>query len=1676
MEKVAAKFPFSSSFHFREDERAGLEALFERVFFDRAFAPEARKALARTLFAGSGDALGQAGPDGTSKAQGPDGTSRAQGPGGTSKAEGPDGKNAGKATVSALGGGRGLRGGSSRKGGVAGKGASRVPEPGSSPESGPSPEADARYVLLCRGPDGVGKTRIFRHLSDRARGQGIPVYEVFHHEVEGIPFKPFLHAIRTILRDHDPGAVLQKKYRYGLEGLIPDAFADRDEASSDRPSIQKLSSERLEAQKVRVFDAITQLLLEVTARKPLLLLVHDLHWSDRSTIELLGYIGRNLALRNAKSERRVPDHLLFDYSSGPEVDGFESEEWRTLARKSAQLAGYLEGVPGRAGEEPHPRPGNSKALPPAARLLILANYRGFSEKTHYLEESLRSLGDESFAYHSELKVLDDEEAGQFIEQSLEGTTVSEHTLEVQPDAVSAIHAAAEGFPSFTRELFRALYLDSNRSEPNGTLPWVWSEERVEKLLRGRDASLDAGGAGTTGDAGAGAVASSEKDGREVVVFPAPPDEPPTALSRRHAILRLRLADATPREWEILRVIAVARRPVSVDFVVRVLEGPQRGPSGSAQNSEADGGRVSGEDGGALVAGGVLSDGSWAASASDATALALAADSVREVLEALEQRGLIERRGLAPGLHGESNEEGYCFRLWDYTAVVQESLESAATQCLHQRIGEVVLEQLEAVSDENAYEVYYHLYRGVEPRSALQYGRLAAERFWRSFALEKARRVEASLLALLTQTGDDLRRIEILEEMAHVSLALKDPEGAEKALRRVQTEGASILSPERRLEVVFSEAAAAATQDPGRALKILGRGSKLLPDENSRLGVRLQLATAKVRLGRQDIKRAINFCLKGIGVAQKLGAVPELGNLYSVLATAFYRKGDYSHAVDNFQRALTAFEEFGKTESSVEALDELGRVYLERGHYFRAARYLYKSLEIRRRLHDVAGLCKSYDQLALVYLRSGDDLKTIDNLNRTLVLKERIGNFAGLNPTLAALGDLYQRLGSYEQAIFYFKWEIQNSQRIGDTEGLVEAFAKLGRVYFELGDLRQSESLCKQVSILASEFKLRSQEADGALLDGHILAFARKWVEAEKSFKLSSEVHGKLGHRRREASALLDLAEVKLARELYDEALKFTSKGQIIADEVKALDLQVRAQTIKGDIYRFLKGGNVEKAQEFLQKALELSQDLSDAEILFKLFYALAKTGHAHGEFAEAANYYGKAELIVKRISDGLSEDLAAKFLEDDRRKVFAEDLARFRRESLSRTGTAARGLAETAVLGQGIKERPSGVADYKELGARVLRLHANVRQVHFHEHLLGEALEMTGADRGFILRVRNRQYLPVAFQGFGKNPVQHPEFMAASHIAQDAVRRGHSVLAVGGEDDSRPGRESRLPLGGLLHRSILCSPFMTDERIFGGVYLDKPVALGQFSSRDKVLMDLYAQHCAVALNNRREFETAVREPVTGLHTPSYFVDRLREAYRWYNLHGKGFVVLSYFLPSLEETIRDGRGQLGGRLSQELAEVLPHGVTMMCWGTPLLHILLEDGDTATADAVGTAVCERLSKLFNEEVPMTVVPAESQYQEGAEIYFEARRRLLPPESDQKVLNELRGILTADITLRDAKKILERHKIQMTLRKTGGNITHAARELGIHRPQLSNLLKKHALKREFFEDGGAAGPSSD
>jgi tetratricopeptide (TPR) repeat protein len=1185
-------------------------------------------------------------------------------------------------------------------------------------------------------------------------------------------------------------------------------------------------------------------------------------------------------------------------------------------------------------------------------------------------------------------------------------------VSLEPDVVDLVYRFSQGFPSYIHEILRLTFSPADPEGEDGADTGggaaVCDKLSVDSLSR----VLGLSGDGTLPGQAEPAQTAPVQEG-------AGPPLPP-----RMRILARRLLTLSDEEMEILSVLSLARKPLPAESLSKLLF-RDRPPS-----------------------------------------------YLQGLLSSLEKRWILERVRHEYPRRGE--ESGYYFRILDEALVVARGIPAERKRRIHQWIGEECRARLPEEGDQKAFEIFYHLRRGDDPASAVGFGILAAQRFARSFSLEKAVQVCDEILAILPEEAGAERnqdqgqgpvplRREVLEQKAMLHLRLKEYELAEGTLGRILEEGGDSLKDQERLYVLLKLAEVVrAAGDSAHTMKILSKAFRLSSEENPEEAARLHLAMARAYLDRQDGKRTINFCLNGLKLLKNLPEAGENAGLYVLLARAHHLRGDFSHAVDNFQRALDWVERHRDQKATAEVLDDLGKVYLERGNYFRAARYLYKSLEIKRREQDILGLSRSYDELGRVYLRTGDELKTIEHLNRSLALKERVGDLAGLNPTLGILGDLYFRLGQFQRAIRYFKREVDNSQALSDTGGLVEAFLHLGWVYLELGELKQVENLSRQISILAGEFKLKAQEAEGARLWGALEALERNWNGAEKHLRQAMEVHSKLGDRRREAESLLGLAEMRFNRELYDESLKMATKALVIAEELKAVDLQAHSHVIKGNVYRFLKGGNPEKAKELLRRALELAQPQGGARLLFDIFYSLAKVYHYDREFAEAGNYYGKAEAILRRVADGLPEDMAARFFEDRRRKTFFEDAARFRKEVQSRAASGGAIDLRERPPAVDLRDKPPGVADYKDLTARLLRIHGSVHELDFQGRLLSEGIELLKAERGILLTVQNRQYQVVAASGFGSDPGAHPEHPAGQSLAEEAVKRGRPIVCAGAEDEEKLGKLLRL--SGPVRRAVLAIPLLTPERVFGGLYLDRPLSLGSFSSRDLVMAEAFSAHTGSSFENRRLYEAAIREPLTGFSTPTYFLERIKDAFRWYNLHGRPFYLLGFHLPTLEDSIGGGGG-LGEKVSQELAEVLPRSAAASWWN-PILSVLIFDGDLAAVEAIKSRIAVRLSALLKEDIEGGRIGPEPRFTDGATLYYELRRSLLPEECDAQTITEIRRLLARDITLKEAKKILEKHIIENTLRKTGGNITNAAKELGIHRPQLSNLLKKYALKREVYE----------
>jgi ATP/maltotriose-dependent transcriptional regulator MalT len=122
-------------------------------------------------------------------------------------------------------------------------------------------------LLLVGGEAGVGKTRLIEELVLRADDAKALIGGCVDLGDDALPFAPFAAALREPMR------------AAGVDDLVELAAGGSDDRR-------------------RLYEGVADLLEQISIEQPVVLVVEDLHWADRSTRELLAFLGR--ALRDVR--------------------------------------------------------------------------------------------------------------------------------------------------------------------------------------------------------------------------------------------------------------------------------------------------------------------------------------------------------------------------------------------------------------------------------------------------------------------------------------------------------------------------------------------------------------------------------------------------------------------------------------------------------------------------------------------------------------------------------------------------------------------------------------------------------------------------------------------------------------------------------------------------------------------------------------------------------------------------------------------------------------------------------------------------------------------------------------------------------------------------------------------------------------------------------------------------------------------------------------------------------------------------------------------------------------------------------------------------------------------------------------------------------------------------------
>jgi class 3 adenylate cyclase/tetratricopeptide (TPR) repeat protein len=147
--------------------------------------------------------------------------------------------------------------------------------------------AGERRVALLAGEPGVGKTRLAAELALQVHDAGGLVLAGRCDEDLGVPYQPFVEALRHFVDHTRPGDLHGRLGRYGgeLARLVPEVA----DAAPDFPASLRSDPE---TERYRLFDAVAGW-LAAAGEEPLLFVLDDLQWAAKPTLLLLRHLLRS---------------------------------------------------------------------------------------------------------------------------------------------------------------------------------------------------------------------------------------------------------------------------------------------------------------------------------------------------------------------------------------------------------------------------------------------------------------------------------------------------------------------------------------------------------------------------------------------------------------------------------------------------------------------------------------------------------------------------------------------------------------------------------------------------------------------------------------------------------------------------------------------------------------------------------------------------------------------------------------------------------------------------------------------------------------------------------------------------------------------------------------------------------------------------------------------------------------------------------------------------------------------------------------------------------------------------------------------------------------------------------------------------------------------------------------
>jgi len=601
----------------------------------------------------------------------------------------------------------------------------------------------------------------------------------------------------------------------------------------------------------------------------------------------------------------------------------------------------------------------------------------------------------------------------------------------------------------------------------------------------------------------------------------------------------------------------------------------------------------------------------------------------------------------------------------------------------------------------------------------------------------------------------------------------------------------------------------------------------------------EMAVCAMKLGNLD--ETVSLLERARGAADS-ARTDSWASATVLLARALTRRGAYREALAACEEGLaSASSEAVRAdllESAAVARSFLGDAEGARGHLDEAG-------PIWQRMDDPRRVARSLGSRALVEYRAGELDAAAQGYRLALETAEAHGLTDLVATAALNLGTLCHQQGDWTAAMGSYERGMRMAVALGQAGTETVLRFNLAKLYADVGQFDRAKTMAELCLASAGRAAQPLMEAAARTVLGEVAAAERDFDGAVSAFERALEPFASRESQRECAEIHLQLADIALERGDGDRALALASHAGSCLAGVDARDVAFRVDLMKARIG--LAAGRPQDALVLAERVARGAEALGQRDLTAEAHLLLAALWETQGSSLLARKHRDRAQEAWEEAAARLPEAFRASFWKHPRRAALPRALPEPARDRASRREQKLELLVD-------INKRLNSSLDAQEVLTRAM----------------DAAIELTGAERGFVLLAKAHRSSPAAdtpepasskrkgvakalhvavARNLDREQIGRSHLKFSRAIAEKVIQDGHPVVTADARDDSRfRGNQS---VHAMQLQSVACVPVSSPAGVLGALYLDNRFRRGSFDAEDVDLLMALADQVALALQNAR---------------------------------------------------------------------------------------------------------------------------------------------------------------------------------------------------------------------------------